>query len=385
MRDRSERILRIACVTLAALVVLQLVYAIFQASRLAGAKIPAVPTLETNTNSTAGPASELKNHTTNLAAAATKIKTSLATNLTAVQKGSGTNLVSTNSKAPQKVDGTNSVSTNSEPAQVTGGTNSVSINTVAQMAGATNSISTNSETAQIADGTNSVVTNSESVQITSGTNSTSTNSEAAPIVGATNSVSTNGVAQIADGTNSVSTNSVTAKIAGETNSISTNLMAQTTTNKNSLARTNSVAAGTTNSSGRPLPPSMAGMPGMLGQPGSAPKLSPEIQARVDKIVSSEIFAPVMHPLPMGLLGIAGDTAFLRSATGQTGLVKLGDSLGDLKLLQIGINRVLVEQDGQKKELTIFNGFGSGSLLTNQDDTTNENIQLHKRAGSPGAN
>ena len=191
--------------------------------------------------------------------------------------------------------------------------------------------------------------------------------------------------RIAGGTNSVWTNSETAKIAGGTNSISTNVMAQTATNKNAIAGTNSVASTTTNSSGRRLPPSMAGMPGMPGQPGSAPKLSPEIQARVDKIVSSEIFAPVMHPLPMGLLGIAGDTAFLRSATGQTGLVKPGDSLGDLKLLQIGINRVLVEQDGQKKELTIFNGFGSGSLLTNQDDTTNENIQLHKRAGSPGTN
>ena len=388
MRDRSEQILRIACLTLAALVVLQLVRAGFQASQLAGAKIPAVPTLETNTNSTAGPASELKTQTTNLAAAAAKIKTPLATNLAAARKGSRTNLISTNSEAPQRVNGTNSVATNA----------------VAQTAGATNSISTNSEPAQVAGGTNSVWTNSEPVQSTSGTNSTSTNSEAPSIAGATNSVSTNGVAQIAAGTNSISinstnseavriaggtnsvwTNSETAKIAGGTNSLSTNVMAQTATNKNAIAGTNSVASTTTNSSGRRLPPSMAGMPGMPGQPGSAPKLSPEIQARVDKIVSSEIFAPVMHPLPMGLLGIAGDTAFLRSATGQTGLVKPGDSLGDLKLLQIGINRVLVEQDGQKKELTIFNGFGSGSLLTNQDDTTNENIQLHKRAGSPGTN
>ena len=175
------------------------------------------------------------------------------------------------------------------------------------------------------------------------------------------------------------------RIAGGTNSISTNVVAQTATNKNPVAGTNSVASATTNSSGKQLLPSVAGMPGMPGQPGSAPKLSPDIQARVDKIVNSEIFAPVMHPLPMGLLGIAGDTAFLRAASGQTGLVKPGDSLGDLKLLQIGINRVVVEQDGQKKELTIFNGFGGGSLLTNQDDSKNENIQLHKRAGSPGTN
>ena len=70
----------------------------------------------------------------------------------------------------------------------------------------------------------------------------------------------------------------------------------------------------------------------------------------------------LRPLPMALLGIAGDTAFLRSANGQTGLVKVGDELGGLKLLKIGINRVLVETEGQKKELMIFNGFGGESLL-----------------------
>jgi hypothetical protein len=64
-------------------------------------------------------------------------------------------------------------------------------------------------------------------------------------------------------------------------------------------------------------------------------------------------------------------AFLRTANGQTGLVKEGDSLGDLKLLRIGINRVLVEQDGQKKELMIFSGYGGESLLPKQNETSNE--------------
>ena len=66
---------------------------------------------------------------------------------------------------------------------------------------------------------------------------------------------------------------------------------------------------------------------------------------------------------MGLLGIAGDVAFLRAPNGQTGLVKEGDELGGLKLLRIGTNRVLVEQDGQPQELTIFSGFGGESLMT----------------------
>ena len=73
----------------------------------------------------------------------------------------------------------------------------------------------------------------------------------------------------------------------------------------------------------------------------------------------------MRPLPMALLGIAGNVAFLRAANGQTGLVKEGEDLGGLKLLRIGINRVLVEQEGQKKELMIFSGLGGESLLPNE--------------------
>jgi hypothetical protein len=118
---------------------------------------------------------------------------------------------------------------------------------------------------------------------------------------------------------------------------------------------------------------MAGMG--VNAPGMGMReLPPEIKARVDRIYDSEILGQVMRPLPMGLIGIAGDVAFLRAASGQTGLIKEGDSLGDLKLLRIGINRVLVEQAGQKKELMIFEGYGGKSLLpekgTNQNENTN---------------
>jgi hypothetical protein len=102
---------------------------------------------------------------------------------------------------------------------------------------------------------------------------------------------------------------------------------------------------------------------------TAPELPLPIRARVDRITDSEILGPIMRPLPMGLLGIAGNVAFLRATNGQTGLVKEGDSLGGLKLLQIGTNRVLVEDDGQKKELTIFSGYGSESLLPKQKENS----------------
>ena len=63
-----------------------------------------------------------------------------------------------------------------------------------------------------------------------------------------------------------------------------------------------------------------------------------------------------------LLGIAGNSAFLRAPSGQTGLLREGEELGGVKLLRIGTNRVLIEHEGQKKELVIFSGFGSETLL-----------------------
>lgn len=139
---------------------------------------------------------------------------------------------------------------------------------------------------------------------------------------------------------------------------------------NDMANTNVMAK--KNKRSRPVlgdAPDLSMMGGPFSMPGKrAGKLPPEIQMRVDKIVDSEIFAAVMHPLPMALMGIAGDVAFLRSATGQTGLVKTGDSLSEIKLLRIGINRVLVEVDGQKQELTIFEGYGGESLLPKQNET-----------------
>lgn len=106
-----------------------------------------------------------------------------------------------------------------------------------------------------------------------------------------------------------------------------------------------------------------GGPGMRSAP-----LAPAIQARVDRVIESELLAPVIRPMPMALLGIAGRDVFLRAPNGQTGLVKEGGDLGGVKLLRIGTNRVLVEEEGQKKELTIFAGFGGEPLLPKEKET-----------------
>jgi hypothetical protein len=109
---------------------------------------------------------------------------------------------------------------------------------------------------------------------------------------------------------------------------------------------------------------MAGRPGM---PGRGPALPPPIQARVSKILESEIFGAIPRPMPMALLGIGGDSALIRTPTGQTGWVKEDASLGEIKLLKIGVNRVLVEENGQPKELMIFSGMGGESLLSQKKE------------------
>jgi hypothetical protein len=144
------------------------------------------------------------------------------------------------------------------------------------------------------------------------------------------------------------------------------------------------SAGTNSSGGKPKRsrngPNGIMMAGMPGGRSPAPELPADIKARVNRIYDSEILGQIIHPLPMGLIGIAGDMAFLRSPSGQTGLVKEGDSLGDLKLLKIGINRVLVEEDGKKSELMIFDGYGGSSLMA--DDANTNSAPAQATPGKP---
>ena len=107
-------------------------------------------------------------------------------------------------------------------------------------------------------------------------------------------------------------------------------------------------------------PAMRMMPGMPGMPGAggAPSGSP----RVAHVVQSGLLAPVMRPPPMALMGIVGQDVILRSPEGQVGMVRLGERLGSIELVRIGTNRVLVRENGQDKELTIFQGYGGESLL-----------------------
>jgi len=97
------------------------------------------------------------------------------------------------------------------------------------------------------------------------------------------------------------------------------------------------------------------------RPGAAP-LPAHVQTQIDQIKRSQLLGPDIKPPPMALLGIAGADVFLRAPSGQTGVIREGEELGGVKLLRVGTNRVIVEHEKQQKELTIFSGFGSDSLL-----------------------
>lgn len=128
--------------------------------------------------------------------------------------------------------------------------------------------------------------------------------------------------------------------------------------------TNAVAGG---GGGPGMPPGMM-RPGM-GPMGGGGGLDPAAQARVDRLVQSELLGPVMRPPPMALLGIAGKDVFLRAPNGQSGLVQEGGELGGVQLVRIGTNRVLVKENGEEKELVIFEGIGGESLLQKRKEGT----------------
>lgn len=333
MRERAESGLKLLCGVLVACLIFQLVRAIMRNNPFAHVTIPAVPVLATSeTNAPAGAAHN--------GPPGTNVPPAGGTNL--VRGGTnqmGTNLV-INAHSTNRVAGTNTM----------------------VVLAATNGPSTGSESnlAVVAVATNHAPVAATNVVVVSP--STNPATVAAPTNVAVAVVSTNGTNLAAASLEKLGTNAV---IAGGTNYAGTNGMG-----------TNGLAAGKKKSAKGHRPPGMAGgmpggFPGMPGMGGPLPELPPLVKARIDQIVSSELLGPVIHPQPMGLMGIAGDEAFLRTDSGQTGIVKLGDSLGDLKLVKIGINRVLVEQNGEKKELTIFDGLGGESLLAAPDTNSNE--------------
>ena len=327
MRERAAQILKIVCLGLAALLLVQLVKVALRSNPLANTTIPDVPSLAADTN--APPA---------------------AANKAPIKAGTNVAVVAMASNAPGAAMDTNAI-VHRKP-------KSTESNVVPAIAAA-EPAATNATNLQT-NGT--VAISSETNAVASPVSAKLSPSNAAPVALAAEMIATNSSptnpAALAD------TNVALAKMVTGTNAGSAS--GKTNLTNSAVAK----AAGARRSSA--MPPQMAGGPMMAGGPGGkASKLPPEIQARVDRVTESEILAPIVRPMPMALLGIAGNVAFLRSPSGQTGLVKEGEDLGEIKLLHIGTNRVLVEQDGQPKELMIFSGLGGESLLPKPTVTSDE--------------
>jgi hypothetical protein len=216
---------------------------------------------------------------------------------------------------------------------------------------------------------------------------------------AANGTNATNATKLAKGTNTTTGTNV---ITGTNAANGTNALAKSTNAPaaGETAQTNASAGpkvGGSQNAGPPegmprLPPGMtpqmmAGMPpemmaqmmggGMPGGPmgGGMKKIAlpHEVQARVDRIIDSEIFGPIPRPMPMALIGIAEQEAYIQATNGQTGPVKVGGELGGIKLLRIGINRVLVESGGETNELTLFGGLGGESLMPKSTNAPSTNM------------
>jgi hypothetical protein len=193
---------------------------------------------------------------------------------------------------------------------------------------------------------------------------------------ATNSVAASDQANT-NASSAVSTNTITASSPKTNSTASTNASSTAPTNaifaasaekkSTNAPSSKDMAKGATNSVSGPASAKKSSRPSGPGGGPTSSTLPPAVQARVDKIIQSEILGAIPRPMPMALLGIAGKDVFLRAPNGQTGMIREGEELGGVKLLRVAPNRVLVEHEKQQKELTIFSGFGSETLLSKEKD------------------
>ena len=105
---------------------------------------------------------------------------------------------------------------------------------------------------------------------------------------------------------------------------------------------------------------------------------PTLRPVVAKVAESSLFGVAPPPPPPSpnqppkakapkLQGIAADFAILEIPGRGVHMIRLGDEEEGVKVLKLALNRVLIEVDGVKHELTIYSGFGSDPLLKPEED------------------
>ena len=111
------------------------------------------------------------------------------------------------------------------------------------------------------------------------------------------------------------------------------------------------------------PPTSPGQPPAAAKKPPAAASVPPLPEAYKAIDGSGIFGRAQKKQgALLLLGIAGDYVFLQTPAGKQGAARIGEPFGGVKVLKMDVNRVLVEFQSKKQELTIFGGVGSSSLL-----------------------
>ena len=97
--------------------------------------------------------------------------------------------------------------------------------------------------------------------------------------------------------------------------------------------------------------------------------SPSFPKRYEVVATSGILgkAPTQKPAPPALVGVLGKYAIIRAPDGKEDLVSEGGEFGGVKVIKISTNRVLIEFEAQQKELTVYAGMGSASLLPPKEE------------------
>ncbi len=119
-------------------------------------------------------------------------------------------------------------------------------------------------------------------------------------------------------------------------------------------------ASTAKDAGTPPKPAAGG--GARERPSAPPDPEPLPDRHAAIATSGVLGSPPGQKPPPALLGLLGGYAIVRAPDGSTDAVPEGGKVGDVQVLRIGTNRALVEWEGKRQELTIFDGIGGEPLL-----------------------
>lgn len=90
--------------------------------------------------------------------------------------------------------------------------------------------------------------------------------------------------------------------------------------------------------------------------------SEEVKVAVTIIKKSGVFGSPPKPRPSSLIGIAENVAFIQTPSGSVQGIEIGQTIQNVKVIKIDTNRVLIEENGKQRELTIYSGMGSETLI-----------------------